>query len=229
MQHGDGAASHWWEQWRPRTGLHSLIEPLWRYILMPETAEHRVFAWLSYPVLPDKNLIVFPRDDDTTFGVLQSRFHELWATAIGNRMGAGNQRRYNNLTCFETFPFPSGLTPNVPAADYAGDPRAVAIAEAARRLNELRENWLNPADFVQREPEIVSGYPDRVLPVNEAAAKELAKRTLTNLYNQQPAWLDLAHQSLDDAVASAYGWPADLPDNEVLERLFALDQGRAAK
>jgi len=227
MQHGDGAASRWWEQWRPRTGLRSLIETLPRYIVTPETAEHRLFAWLSYPVLPDKNLIVFPRSDDTAFGILQSRFHELWATAIGNRMGAGNQRRYNNLTCFETFPFPDGLTPDVLASDYAGDPRAVAIAGTARRLNELRENWLTPADLVRREPEIVPGYPDRVLPVNEAAAKELAKRTLTNLYNQRPAWLDLAHRALDDAVATAYGWPVNLEDNEALEQLFTLNQVRA--
>jgi type II restriction/modification system DNA methylase subunit YeeA len=222
------ARDRWWEPYWPRPEMRSLIEPLPRYIVTPETAEHRVFAWLSYPVLPDKNLIVFPRNDDTAFGILQSRFHELWATVIGNRMGAGNQRRYNNLTCFETFPFPIGLTPNVSAADYVGDPRAVAIAEAARRLNELRENWLTPANLVRREPEIVSGYPDRVVPANEAAAKELAKRTLTNLYNQRPAWLDLAHQSLDEAVAVAYGWPANLPDNEVLERLFALNQERAA-
>jgi hypothetical protein len=59
-------------------------------------------------------------------------------------MGAGNQRRYNNLTCFETFPFPRGLTPDVPAADYASDPRAIAIADAAKRLNELRTGLTRP-------------------------------------------------------------------------------------
>jgi len=63
--------------------------------------------------------------------------------------------------------------------------------------------------------------------VNEAAAKELAKRTLTNLYNQRPAWLDLAHRALDDAVATAYGWPVNLEDNEALEQLFTLNQVRA--
>jgi len=219
------AQEQWWAPYWPRPEMRRLIEGLPRYLVTPETAEHRVFAWLSYPVLPDKNLIVFPRADDTSFGILQSRLHELWATAIGNRMGAGNQRRYNNLTCFETFPFPDGLEPDKFA--YDGDSRAVAVAAAAKHLNELRENWLNPADLVRWEPEVVPGYPDRLLPVDDAAAKVLRTRTLTNLYNQRPAWLDHAHRALDEAVAAAYGWPADLTDDEILSRLFALNKARA--
>ena len=147
---------------------------------------------------------------------------------MGSQLGVGNDPRYTPSTTFETFPFPEGLTPNIPAADYADDPRARAIAGAARRLDELREAWLNPPDLVLREPEVVPGYPDRILPRDEAAAKVLKTRTLTNLYNQRPAWLDMAHKSLDAAVAAAYGWPANLSDDEVLERLFALNQERAA-
>ena len=126
-------------------------------------------------------------------------------------------------TCFETFPFPTGLTPNLPVSTYADDPRAQAIAAAARRLNELRENWLNPPEWVERVPEVVPGYPDRVIPKPEHAA-ELKKRTLTHLYNQRPAWLVNAHRTLDAAVAAAYGWPVDLNDEEVLRRLLALNQ-----
>ncbi len=137
----------------------------------------------------------------------------------------GNDPRYTPTTCFETFPFPAGLTPNIPAANYADDPRAQAIADAARRLNELRENWLNPPQWIDRVPEIVPGYPDRLIPRPEHAA-ELKKRTLTNLYNQRPAWLDHAHRAVDEAVAAAYGWPADLSDDEVLRRLLALNRER---
>jgi type II restriction/modification system DNA methylase subunit YeeA len=96
------------------------------------------------------------------------------------------------------------------------------------RLNELRENWLNPADLVRRVPEVVPGYPDRVLPVDDKAAAILKKRTLTNLYNERPAWLANAHRELDEAVAAAYGWPADLADDDILARLLALNQERAA-
>ena len=120
------------------------------------------------------------------------------------------------------------MTPATPASSYAKDPRAQRIAAAAKRLDELRQNWLNPADLVRREPEVVPGYPERILPKNESAAKVLAKRTLTNLYNERPAWLDNAHRDLDAAVAAAYGWPADLDDDAILKRLFDLNQERAA-
>jgi type II restriction/modification system DNA methylase subunit YeeA len=217
----------WWEQHRPRPEMRAAIASLSRYLVTGETTEHRLFIWLKLPVLPDKNLIVIARDDDTAFGILQSRIHEAWATGIGNRMGVGNQRRYNSSYIFETFPFPTGLTPNIPASGYASDPHAIAIAEAARRLNELRENWLNPADLVKRVPEVVPGYPDRILPISDEAAVILKKRTLTNLYNERPAWLDHAHRALDEAVAAAYSWPADLSDEQILERLFQLNQERA--
>jgi len=56
---------------------------------------------------------------------------------------------------------------------------------------------------------------------------ELKKRTLTNLCNQRPTWLDLAHVKLDAAVFAAYGWPEDLTAEEILERLPALNLARA--
>lgn len=161
-------------------------------------------------------------------GVLSSRIHELWALRFGGKHGVGNDPEYIHTLTFNAFPFPEGLTPNLPAASYADDPRAVAIAAAAEELDRLREAWLNPPDLVRIEPEVVPGYPDRVLPRDAAAAAELKRRTLTNLYNARPAWLDMAHRRLDAAVAAAYGWPADLPDEEVLARLFALNQERAA-
>jgi type II restriction/modification system DNA methylase subunit YeeA len=195
----------------------------------PRVAKYRLFVWLDRSILPDCQLVVVARDDDTSFGILHSKFHELWSLRMCTWLGVGNDPRYTPTTCFETFPFPEGLAPNIPAADYASDPRAIAIAKAAARLNELRENWLNPPDLVQRVPEVVPGYPDRILPVDDKAAAILKKRTLTNLYNERPAWLDMAHKDLDAAVAAAYGWPADLSDDEILERLFKLNQERAAK
>ncbi len=135
--------------------------------------------------------------------------------------------RYTPSTTFETFPFPAGLEPNRKPADY-DNPHAEAIADAAKRLNDLRENWLNPPDLVKRVPEVVPGYPDRIEPVGVAARAELKKRTLTNLYNARPAWLVNAHADLDAAVAAAYGWPADLSDDEILKRLLELNLARSA-
>ena len=72
------------------------------------------------------------------------------------------------------------------------------------------------------------GYPERPVPRDESAAKELRKRTLTNLYNARPQWLADAHAALDSAVAAAYGWPADLPEDEALQNLLALNLGGGA-
>ncbi len=218
---------NWWRHVEPRQGMWRCLGDKKRFLACPRVAKHRVFVFLDR-IEPDSQLIVTGREDDVSFGILHSRFHELWSLRMCTWLGVGNDPRYTPSTCFETFPFPEGLTPNLPAASYADDPRAIAIAEAAAELNRLRENWLNPPDLVRIEPEVVPGYPDRILPRDAAAAAELKTRTLTNLYNARPAWLDMAHRRLDVAVAAAYGWPADLPDDEVLARLFALNQERAA-
>jgi type II restriction/modification system DNA methylase subunit YeeA len=216
----------WWLHQRPRPSFREAVAGKSRFIGTARVAKHRVFVWVPTKTVPDSQVVAIARDDDTSFGVLHSRFHEQWSLRMGTALE--DRPRYTPTTTFETFPFPEGLTPNVAATDYASDPRAIAIAEAAKRLNELRENWLNPADLVRREPEVVPGFPDRVIPVDEAAANILQKRTLTNLYNERPAWLAHAHEALDKAVAAAYGWPAHLNDEEVLGRLFALNQERAS-
>ncbi len=225
--------SDWWVHRRSGAALRKAIKPLHRFVVTPRVGKHRVFIWLQKGSVPDSATFAIARDDDTSFGILHSTFHELWSLRMGTFLGVGNDPRYTPSTTFETFPFPEGLTPDIAAADYAADPRAIAIAAAAAQLNELRENWLNPADLVVRTPEIVPGYPDRILPRDEAAAAELKKRTLTNLYNARPAWLDNAHKALDEAVAAAYGWDDDwragvLTEDEILARLFRLNQQRSA-
>ena len=220
---------YWWRLGRSGQSFFHTSKNLVRYIATSQVSKHRFFVWLSPQVQPHQTVIAIARDDDTTFGILHSKFHELWSLRMCTWLGVGNDPRYTPTTCFETFPFPEGLTPNSPAAQYAADPRALAIAKSAARLNELRENWLNPPDLVKRVPEVVPGYPDRILPVDDKAASVLKNRTLTKLYNERPAWHDHAHKDLDAAVAAAYGWPAVLTDEQILEKLFALNQERAAK
>ena len=160
-------------------------------------SRHRIFSWIDGDVLPDATIIVFARDDDYFFGVLHSRIHTLWASAVGTQLE--DRPRYTPTTCFETFPEPT-------------DAQREAIATAAEELNRLRENWRNPVDMFD----------------NPALnADQLRRRTLTNLYNEYPTWLAHAHARLDVAVAEAYGWPADLGDGKVLERLLALNLERA--
>ena len=109
--------------------------------------------------------------------------------------------RYTPTTCFQTFPFPR-----------PDDEQREAVATAANELNQLRENWLNPTDML--------GQP-------ALSESQQRRRTLTNLYNDNPTWLQNAHAKLDDAVADAYGWPHDLTDEQILDRLLALNLERA--
>ena len=223
----------WWRHVEPRPGMRRALEPLRRFILTPRVAKHRVFLWCSARTLPDSRIFAFARNDDEMFGMLSSRIHEIWSIAQASWHGVGNDPTYNNASCFETFPFPENLTPNLPAASYATNPHAQAIAAAARDLVEKRDLWLNPPDLIERVPEVVPGYPDRIIPRNPKAATVLKTRTLTNLYNTrgtpEGAWLDNLHRTLDEAAAAAYGWPADLSDDEILRRLLALNHERAGK
>jgi type II restriction/modification system DNA methylase subunit YeeA len=215
----------WWRHHRSRPDLRKAVEGLDRVIVTPVVSKWRIFVWVYGRVLATNLVDVVARDDDTVFGILHSRFHESWSLRLGTSLE--DRPRYTPTTTFETFPFPEGLTPNISAKDYAADLRAIAIAKAAKRLDELRNAWLNPPDLIDIVPEVVPGYPDRILPKNEKAAVELKKRTLTNLYNARPQWLADAHRDLDAAVAAAYGWAADISEEDALAKLLALNLARA--
>ena len=221
-------AQFWWRHVEPRQGMRRSLTGLVRFIVTPRVAKFRLFEWMCAPALPDSQLITIARDDDVTLGILHSRFHELWALRLGTALE--DRPRYTPSTTFETFPFPDCLTPDRPAAIAEADPRAQAIAHAVRALVAARYRWLNPVELVQCIPEVVPGFPDRIVPKDEAAARILRTRTLTNLYNTrgkpEGAWLDALHRALDAAVAAAYGWPEDMPEDEVLTRLLVLNHAR---
>ena len=213
---------YWWRHVEPRPGMWGALGGLSRYIATARLAKHRLFGWYDVRICPDSQLIVIARDDDTTFGILHSRFHELWSLRLGTSLE--DRPRYTPSTTFETFPVPAGLTPNVPAVDYEEEPRATAIAVASRRLVELRDRWLNPPEWVDWMDQPAPGYPRRPVPRDEEAAQALRKRTLTNLYNARPQWLVDAHAALDTAVAATYGWPADITDDDALLTSFCPSQ-----
>ena len=189
--------TYWWRLGRSGGDLKEKTKNKQRVIVTPRVSKYRLFVWANANLLPDSATVAFARDDDYFFGVLHSRIHELWALRMGTSLE--DRPRYTPTTTFETFPFPFP-----PGKEPQGDARVVAIAQSARELVEKREAWLNPPGLLQAE---------------------LKKRTLTNLYNERPTWLDLAHRKLDDAVCDAYGWAHDLSDEEILARLLALNMG----
>jgi type II restriction/modification system DNA methylase subunit YeeA len=191
----------WWLHGRSRPELRSALSDKKRCIVTPEVSKYRIFTWMDTSVIPDHKLHVFARDDDYFFGILHSRVHEVWTLATCSWMGAGNDPSYSSSRTFETFPFPWP-----PGKEPKDDPRVQAIAQAAKELVEQRDRWLSAEG------------------IDEAEKK---KRTLTNLYNARPTWLDLAHKRLDEAVFAAYGWEPDLSDEEILEKLLALNLERS--
>lgn len=193
-------ADKWWQYAEARPGMRKALDGKTRFIATPGVSKHRIFVWMPPEVLCNQGTLVFALEHDYHFGILQSKLHELWSRRQGTQLReAESGARYTPTTTFETFPFPWP-----PGQEPQDDPRVLAIADAARALNEKRERWLKP-----------EGVGDA----------DLKKRTLTNLYNARPTWLALAHEKLDRAVLDAYGWPHDLgdgrpTDEEILGRLL---------
>ncbi len=264
---------NWWLHAETCSGMRLALKEQLRFLTTPRVSKFRIFSWADSVILPDDGIYAFARSDDYFFGVVHSRFHEVWALKQGTRLET--RPRYTPTTCFETFPFPFpddleeqpiNVESELDAAKHykhivlreeppprTADDHRDAIAAAAKDLNELRERWLNPPEWTETRalefpgstngpwarflvPSTINSqlstglvrYP-RAQPRDADCAAKLKKRTLTNLYNERPAWLDLAHKKLDAAVAAAYGWPADLSDEQILEKLLALNLERAAE
>ncbi|MDM8518542.1 hypothetical protein QUF64_00740 [Anaerolineales bacterium HSG6] len=232
---------YWWRHSFTAPSMRQSIATLDRFIATPRVAKYRLFVWLPAGTIADDGTYIFARNDDYFFGILHSKFHEVWALRLGTWLGKGNDPRYTPTTCFETFPFPwsPGDEPN-----EADSPLVKRIADKARQLVEFRQGWLYPTDDMIGE-------------------KVIKKRTLTNLYNaltyyrelnphDDKVWteglkqtlklgkistqlfLTLAdieklhwlHTELDKAVLDAYGWSHDLSEEQVLEKLLALNLER---
>ena len=197
----DHLREQWWLHAQPALSLRNAIADLPRWIVTPVTSKHRFFVWRDISTVHDNTTVVIARADDYAFGVLSSKPHTLWALATGTRIGQGNDPRYVHGSTFNTFPFPWPLDTLEDALDDGQREHHAAISEAAKDLDDARARWLG-AD---------SG------------------RTMTELYNEKPTWFDNRQQALDEAVLDAYGWPHDISDDEILERLLALNLARAAE
>ena len=136
---------NWWRHVEPRPRHVEALDGLSRYIATPRVSKHRLFVWFDIRICPDSALIAIaprgrrPRSASCTAG--STRLGR-YAWALG--LARATIRATRPRTTFETFPFPDGLSPDIPASDYKAGPRARAIASAARRLVELRDRWLNP-------------------------------------------------------------------------------------
>jgi hypothetical protein len=206
---------NWWIFGEPVGRLRRAWEGLSRYIVTPETARHRFFTFATMELCPDHSLYAVCLDDGVTLGVLSSRFQTAWSLATGGWMGVGNDPRWRNSKCFDPFPFP----------DTTPVPRE-RISSLAERLDAHRKTvegaWPKATLTAQynalaRHREALGGGP-----ALDKAERSFHDRALTGV-------LASLHDDLDTAVAEAYGWPADLADEEILVRLVALNRERAVE
>ncbi len=204
-------ARKWWLFGKPRQELRKALLGLGRYIVTVETAKHRTFQFLQQEIIPDNMLICVGDSDAFVLGVLSSCFHISWALATGGRLGVGNDPRYNKSRCFDTFPFPD-----------PPEPLKARIRDLGERLDahRKRQQALHPGLTLTEIYNVLEALrAGRALSDKERVIHE---QGLVSVLKE-------IHDQLDAAVAEAYGWPADLADAAILERLVALNRERAAE
>lgn len=200
---------NWWIFGEPRANFRPALEGLRRYIATVETAKHRVFQFLDEEVLPDNMLVNIALQDAFYLGVLSSRIHVTWALSAGGRLGIGNDPRYNKTRCFDPFPFP--------AATEAQQDEIRALAERLDAFRKERQDAHPQLTLTQMYNVLEALRAGRALSDGERAIHEQGLVSVLR---------DL-HDQLDAAMAAAYGWPAELSGEEILERLVALNRERA--
>lgn len=202
-------ADDWWLFGKVRGDLRDSLSGLDRYIATVETAKHRTFQFLDKTILPDNMLVNIAVDQAWQLGVLSARIHVAWALGVGGTLE--DRPRYNKGVCFETFPFPA---PNESQKDR--------IAQLAEQLDQHRKTQLDA------HPKLTLTNMYNVLK-KERAGEALTDKERTIHDQGLVGVLRELHDELDMAVADAYGWPADLSDEHILENLLALNIERAAE
>lgn len=201
---------NWWLFGETVPALRQALANLARYIVTVRTAKHRTFVFLDSAILPESRLVAVASDDAFLLGVLSSNFHSVWALGTGAKLE--DRPNYNNSEAFDPFPFPADVPEQL-------KDKLRAEAEA---LDALRKRVLAEHDdlTLTKLYNVLEALKDgRAL---TDAERDIHDRGLVTLIRQH-------HDAIDALVAQAYGWEADLADEEILTRLVALNKVRAAE
>lgn len=205
----DTYRSNWWVFGEPRRDLRPALDGLSRYVVTVETATHRTFQFLDASIIPDNKLQVIPTDDALVLGYLSSRIHAVWALRAGGWLGQGNDPVYVKTRCFDPFPFP------VPDVATAHEIRAIAEElDKHRKDRQAQHPGLTLTEMYNVLEKLRAGGP---LNDDDRRIKDDGLVLMLKEY----------HDRLDAAVARAYGWPVDLTDEQLLEKLVALNAERS--
>jgi hypothetical protein len=202
----EGYRANWWVFGEPRANFRPALTGLKRFIATVETAKHRVFVFLDQSILPDNMLVNIALEDAYFLGVLSSRIHVTWALAAGGTLE--DRPRYNKGVCFEKFPFPESTKTQ---------------QSTIRALGEQIDTHRKRQQGLHPELTLTDTY--NVLEKLRAGMALNDKDKSINDMGLVSTLLEL-HQRLDTAVLEAYGWPTDLTEDAILERLVALNAER---
>jgi hypothetical protein len=210
---------YWWHYGEKRPALYAALHSKKRCLVTARVSTHLMFLFQPPGRIYSEQLYVFPLESYAALAVLQSRIHESWARLLSSSFGTYPQPaiRYSGSDCFDTFPFP-------PEAAMQPNGKLEAIGEA---LYAFRARLM-----VERDQGLTTTYNQLKDPEHVDAEIEELRRL---------------HVELDRAVLAAYGWsdieppPFTAPvtgdeqrareafDDEVIDRLFALNAERAAE
>ncbi len=201
---------NWWIFGEPRTELRPALKGLNRYIATVETTKHRVFQFLDREILPDNKLIAIANGSGATLAVLSARIHDVWYHANSAMIGVFDQDAvYVKSRCFDPFPFPASDGENASSLAALGEE-----LDATRKLVLAEHPDLTLTGLYNLLEKVRSGMD--LTPAEEDAKQRGRVLILKELHDQ-----------IDALTAQAYGWPVELTDEEILERLVALNAERA--
>lgn len=201
----------WWVYGEPRNTFRPALSGIDRVIVTPLTAKHRFFIWVPSKTRADSTCVIFAVTDAFLLGILSSRIHRLFAITAGGRLGVGDDPRYLKAECFDPFPFPA-----------ATDAHKTRIRRSGEELDTFRKERL--AEHKSLTMTKLYNVLEKLLSgaALSEAEKAIHEMGLISVLKQ-------IHDELDAAVTEAYGWPISLTDEQILEKLVALNKERAAE
>ena len=200
---------NWWIFGEALAPFRPALESVQRYIVTVETAKHRTFQFLDGKVLPDNKLVAVACEDAAIMATLSSRHHRAWCIAQGTLLE--DRPVYPKTLCFDPFPFPDPTDAQKARLRSLGEQ-----LDAHRKAQQAAHPKLTLTGMYNVLEKLRAGQ--RI----EGKDREIYDQGLIGILR------DL-HDQIDREVAAAYGWPADLSDDEILHRLVDLNRERAAE
>jgi hypothetical protein len=243
---------YWWWFGSTHEMYRSFTKDLARFVSTPETSKHRWFTFLDSSIRADNMLVNFGSSDAFYLGILSSRLHVSWALRAGGWLGMGNDSRYSKSRVFDPFPFPD--TPESLKAEIRAVAEELDAFRKARQAEHPKLTLTQMYNVLEKmkameaaspspsSPDLSQGSASssatvrqdvdgRNAPPNKSGhgVEEIALTPDEERIKDEGLVLILKelHERLDRLVFQAYGWPADLTDEEILERLVALNAERA--